>query len=271
MGSPFWVVDLIKKFFPGRFIFAKLTKIPGVGHIVDLALFRGDDIIYLPKDTTIQINEPIGKQGDIVLPSQVVDHFIERAKFHWIMDFCICREGNHCQDYPTNYGCIFLGKAVLNINPRFGRLVTKEEALEHAHRCRESGLVHMVGRNRLDSTWLGVHPVNKLMTICNCCPCCCLWKMLPQLSPMIGDKVTKMPGVDVRVTELCLGCGTCTEGICFTDAIHLVDGYAEINGACRGCGRCVEVCPNEAIELTIEDDFFALDTIERLSSLVDVG
>lgn len=270
MGSPKLIVDLIKKIFPERFFFAKLTNFPVVGHMVDFALFRGDDVIYLPKDNTIQINERVSKPDDMVLPSQVVDHFIEQSHYHWIMDFCICREGNDCQDYPTQYGCIFLGEAVLNINPAFGRLVTKQEALDHARRCRQAGLVHMVGRNRLDSTWLGVHPINRLMTICNCCPCCCLWKMLPQITPMIGDKITKMPGVEVQVTELCMGCGTCTEGICFTDAIQMTNGYAQINGDCRGCGRCVEICPNEAIELTIENASFVPDTVERLSSLVDL-
>ncbi len=270
MGRPVWFVNLLKKIFPSRFTLAKLTNIPVVGSLVDFGLFEGDDIIYLPTDRTIQVNAPIGNPGDVVLPSQVVDYFIEKANYHWIMDFCICRESNGCEDHPEELGCLFLGEAVLQISPRLGRLATKTEALEHVRLCRQEGLVHMVGRNKLDSVWLGAKPGHKLLTICNCCPCCCLWKMLPYMTPMIGDKVTKMPGVVVTVNELCAGCGTCTEGSCFVDAIHLVDGRAVITDACRGCGRCVEVCPNGAIDLHIEDYSFVDQAIARLSPLVDV-
>lgn len=187
------------------------------------------------------------------------------------MNFCICRDSEGCQGYPIDLGCLFLGEAVLNIRPEYGRLVSKEEALEHVSRCREAGLVHLVGRNKLDTVWLGVGPGEKLMTICNCCPCCCLWKMLPQLTPMIANRITRMEGVSVTVTDRCAGCGTCCEGICFVDAIKLVDGRANIGVECRGCGRCVEVCPNEAIELSIASSAFLQQAIERLAPLVDLS
>ena len=80
-----------------------------------------------------------------------------------------------------------------------------------------------------------------------------------------------MPGVDVKVTDACVGCGTCMEeNVCFVDAITLVDGKAVISEECRGCGRCVEVCPNDAIELIIDKDKFIEDSITRVSSVVDV-
>ncbi len=270
MSRPVWFVNLIKKLFPERHTFAKLTNVPLIGNMVDFGLFRGDDIIYLPKDHTIQINARIDHPGDVVLPSQIVEHFIEQASYHWIMDFCLCRSGNECQDYPVESGCIFLGEAVLQINPQFGRLVTKEEALQHARRCRASGLVHMIGRNKLDSVWLGANPNHKLLTICNCCPCCCLWGVIPQLTPLISNKINKMPGLSVQVSGLCAGCGTCSEGICFVDAIHMNSGHAVISEACRGCGRCVEICPNEAIELAIEDASFVQKAIERITPLVKI-
>jgi ferredoxin len=271
LSHPIWFVNLIKRTFPGRFRLAQLTRTPVIGRAVDRMLFDGDDIIYLPKDSVIPVNGSLAGPESIVLPSQVVEHFIEQATHQWIMNACICRDASACRDYPIDLGCLFLGEAVLQINPALGRLASKEEALAHVRRCREAGLVHLIGRNKLDAVWLGVGPGDRLMTICNCCPCCCLWRMIPQLDPDIGAKVTRMPGVNVTVTDLCAGCGTCAAGICFVDAIRLVNGRATISSACRGCGRCVEVCPNEAIALTIDVSAPVSDTIARLSPLVDVS
>lgn len=274
MARPMWFVKLLKKTFPNRGLIAKATNIPLIGRIVDKMLFEGDDIIYLPKDSvtqkTIQINQQLERPVETALPSEIVHHFIEKAKDHWIMDFCICRDSSKCKDYPIKYGCLFMGEAIEGINPKLGRRVTKEEAHEYARKCREAGLVHLIGRNKLDAEWLGVSPGDKLLTVCNCCPCCCLWKILPDLNPEIGRKVTKMTGVHVEVTDDCVGCGTCTEGVCFVDAISLVDGRSVISNQCRGCGRCIEVCPESAIKMTIDNSRFVEDTIERVASVVDV-
>ena len=269
-----WFVELLKKTFPNRALIAKATNIPILGKVVDKLLFEGDDIIYLPKDSVaqkiIQINKKLDRPEETPLPSQIVHHFIEKSNHHWIMNFCICRDSAKCEDYPIDYGCMFLGEAIEGINPNLGRRVTKEEAHEFARSCREAGLVHLIGRNKLDASWLGVSPGDKLLTVCNCCPCCCLWKMLPDLNPEIGRKITKMQGVDVKVTDSCVGCGTCTQDVCFVDTIHLVDGRSVIGAECRGCGRCVEVCPEGAIEMKIDSSHFIEDSIERVSASVDV-
>ncbi len=271
MSQPIWFAKLIQRFFPHRFLLSRLTRIPVVGRITDRLLFEGDELIYLPQDQLIPVNQSLDKPGEIVLPSHVVEHYIERANYHWIMDFCICRDSVTCEDYPIDLGCLFLGEAVMGINPKLGRRVTKAEALEYVRRCREAGLVHLIGRNKLDTVWLGVGPGEKLLTICNCCPCCCLWRMLPDIAPQIGAKVTSMPGVAVTVTKRCVGCGICTEGVCFVDAIRLVNGRAVKSDECRGCGRCVDACPEQAIEITIVNDQFVEESINRLSPLVDVS
>jgi ferredoxin len=271
MASPYLVKTLINKTFSGRYFFSKLTHFPIVGRIVDHALFEGDDIFYLPKDKVIPVGRFIERPESLTVPSFIVEHFIRKANYHWIMDFCICRESSKCRNYPVGLGCIFLGRAAMDINPKFGRCVTSKEALSHATKCREAGLVHLIGRNKLDSVWLGVGPGNKLLTICNCCPCCCLWKILPTIKPEIGNKVCRMPGISVRVGDQCLGCGTCTKNVCFVDAIHIEESHAVINQkACRGCGRCVDNCPNGAIELVIESKEFINESIKRISDVVDV-
>lgn len=271
MARPLWFVNLVKKCFPGRFFLARLTKVPAIGRVIDHGLFEGDDIIYLPKDSVIQVNEPVAPPEEMVLPSRLLEHFIHQATHHWIMNFCICRAASGCRDYPIDLGCLFLGEAVLGINPELGRLATKEEALAHVRRCRDAGLVHMIGRNKLDTVWLGVEPGHKLLTICNCCPCCCLWKMIPEIDPSIGRKITRMPTVSVSVTEACVGCRLCAEGVCFVDAIRMDGELAVIGGACRGCGRCVEICPVDAIELSFDERLSVRESIERLSPLIDLS
>ena len=271
MSRPTWLVEILKKVYPARFIAARATRLPVVGSVIDRMLFDGDRMVYLPQDHLIPVGEEVPLPGEMVLPSRVVEHFVEQAQTRWIMDACLCRAGNHCHDYPVDLGCIFLGEAAAGINPALGRPVSKEEALAHVARAREAGLVHVVGRNKLDTVWLGVGPGGRLLTICHCCPCCCLFGILPHLAPHIAASVTAMPGVSVRVTEACAGCGACANGVCFVDAIHVVDGQAEIGAGCRGCGRCVEICPQDAIELRIEDWTFVERTIADLAALVDVG
>jgi ferredoxin len=271
MSRPLWFVQLVKKTFPRRFLVARATRVPLLGEIFERWLFHGDDLIYLPSDRVIQINQPLETPVEMVLPSQVVEHFIERANTHWIMDSCICRDASTCEDYPVDLGCLFLGEAALGINPQLGRRVTKAEALAHVRRCREAGLVHLIGRNKLDTVWLGVGPGDRLLTVCNCCPCCCLWRVLPHVAPRISARITRMPGVTVQVTERCAGCGTCTQDVCFVDAIRLVDGRAAISDACRGCGRCGAVCPQGAIAISIQDGRFVEAAIARLAPLVVVS
>jgi ferredoxin len=270
MARPLWFVKLLKKAFPNVKFIAKLTNLPIFGKVFDHLLFRGDDIIFLPQDKVIQIDKSMGEYSEFILPSQVLEYFINKANHRWIMNFCICRSSMNCQDYPVDLGCLFLGDAVLNINPQLGRLVSKEEALDHLTKCRDSGLVQMIGRNRLDAQWLGVKPGEKLLSICNCDPCCCLWRVSSILAPKIGSKIKKMPGVELQVTKECVGCGTCTKGVCFVNAIEIIENRAHISDKCRGCGRCVGICPQNAIRINIGNRDYVNKSIEELDEIIDV-
>jgi len=267
---PIWFVKLLKKTFPNVIFIAKLTKFPLVGKLIEILMFQDDYLIFLPRDRVININKEIEGPTDYVIPSQIVNYFIEKSNYHWIMNFCICRDSMKCKNYPTNFGCLFLGEAVLQINPLLGRRVDKIEALEYVKKCREIGLVHIIGRNKLDSQWLNVKPGSKLLTICNCCSCCCLYRIIPYLKTRISDKIQKMPGVKVRVTNKCVGCGTCAKNVCFVNAIYLVNNRAFISKRCRGCGRCVDVCPQKAIELRIDNKEYFEKAIKNIEKMVDV-
>jgi ferredoxin len=269
MARPLFVVELIKRTFPYLLPTAKLTRLRGVGAAAEKALFDGDDIMFLVKDRTIEVGAAAEDKGSMVLPSSVVEHFIEEAKDHWIMDKCICRDALSCKDFPVGLGCLFLGEAALGINPKLGRRVSREDALAHARKCREAGLVHLIGRNKLDTVWLGVGPGTRLLTICNCCPCCCLWRMIPVVKGSIAEKVTRMPGVEVKAGEDCTGCGKCAE-ICFVKAVDLTSGRAKIGDECRGCGRCAEVCPEKNIHVSISPDAVSR-AVARIEGLVELA
>lgn len=274
MTSPYWVKTLINRTFSQRFFWSRLTRFAPVGRLVHHMFFENDEIFYLPKDRVIEIDESVdtGASGGMAVPSKVLEHFIRTADFHWIMDFCICRDSANCRDYPRELGCLFMGEAARRINPKFGRPASMEQALEHAERCREAGLVHLIGRNKLDTAWLGVGPPENLLTVCNCCPCCCLWKVLPVIDERISKNVSRMPGIRVEVTDHCLGCGRCTRNVCFVDAIRQEDSRAVIDSEmCRGCGRCADVCPNDAIVVHIDDADYIGRTIRRIEEAVDLS
>jgi ferredoxin len=270
LTRPLWFVQLLKKAFPSIKFLAKLTNFPLLGRLFDYLLFKEDEIIYLPKDEVIEVNQGLNPPDNYAVPSEILKYFIEKANYLWIMDFCICRASMECEDYPIDLGCLFLGKGVLDINPKLGRQVDKKEALEHLQKCRDAGLVHMIGRNLLDKQWLGVKDGSKLLSICHCCPCCCLWRVSPILDPQIGSKVKKIPGVEVLVNNSCVGCGTCTDNVCFVDAIYMENQTAHISEECRGCGRCVEVCPEGAIDLKVNDREYIHQAIKKLDKVINV-
>ena len=275
------LVGLAKTGFNLRFFIARATHIEPIGRFIEKSFFEEDQMIYLPKDKiaekslkktmTVSLDRSF-EPSNVVLPSQIVEQLIRSSKYRFIMNFCLCRDANQCKDYPKEFGCIFLGRGALNIDKKFGRLVSAEEAIEHIRRCREAGLVHLIGRNKIDAVVFDTGRKEDLLSICSCCPCCCLWKMLPDLNTDISSRVTKMPGIRVFVNDTCTGCGLCIEKkICFVGALSMVDGKARINeGKCRGCGRCAELCPMDAIELDIEDTDFFRKAIGKIEPLVDI-
>ena len=187
MARPLWVVSFLKKVFGLRYFGAEMTKWPLVGPVMQKVLFNGegtgDALFYLPKDR-VMIQECIEEQENTVVPSDVVTHFIEKSNYIFLMDQCICREAANCQDYDHAIGCIFLGEGVLDINPELGKMVDKETALDHVQRAPKRAGVP--GRGDKIGAVDGVTPSTKLMTICNCCSCCCLFRFYPTWRPTAG-------------------------------------------------------------------------------------
>ena len=277
MLSPERNVRLIRKNFHKRFRMARMVRDHrSLNRVAGRLLFDGDVIYYTPKDSAVgksrrlEVSIDAGVKDDTVLPADVARELIERSRYHYVMDFCICRSSSGCEDFPTELGCIFLGRGTKNIRGNVGRMVTKEEALRHLELCREAGLVQLVGRNKIDSVWLDSGKKEDLLTICNCCPCCCLWKMLPDLPENISEKISRLPGVEVAVDpDRCIGCGLCGES-CFVGALRISDGKCVIDdSACRGCGRCADACPHDAISVRTSEVSIEA-SVEEMCGLVDI-
>ena len=244
---------------------------PSIG-VINRGLSEGDGFISLPSDRSIRIDVSLEAERNVVLPSAVLEHLIRTASHRVIINFCLCRDGMDCKDYPIDWGCIFMGEAAKAISPELGRAVSVEEALEYAARCRDAGLVHIVGRFSGDLRWLnpGVGPSDRLITVCNCCPCCCGMRSIPFVRPDIREQnLARMPGVEIEVGDECAGCGLCLD-TCVFRGIELQDDKAVINERCRICGRCTEICPNEAIKITVRSSHYVEEAIATLAGRVDV-
>ena len=74
--------------------------------------FDQTNLTILPKDTIIEIklDKLIQPPDNIVLPSQVVEYFIRKTNYRFIMDFCLCRDAMHCKNHPIELGCFVPGR-----------------------------------------------------------------------------------------------------------------------------------------------------------------
>ena len=267
-------VAMVNRVFNTRYRLARMTRrFPRFGKIVRKIAFDGDDMSVIPKAgtaRTVELNINIDNAGERnVVPTDLVKNVLRRSEKIFIMDFCLCRQSNKCRDYPIDRGCIFVGKGTERIPEKYGRFVTQEEACQYIDECDRLGLVHIIGRNKLDSLWLHTGKHTDLMTICNCCPCCCLWNMVRDIDGGIASTYRRMAGVQVSVDKgKCIGCGICLER-CFVRAIKIEDGKCQLDDAkCRACGRCTEECPNEAITITFDPSVIDSES-DRIYALVN--
>jgi hypothetical protein len=243
----------------------KIANWPGLRSLLRRILVaRGTVFTFIP------VNEGVELPGGAAMPMTVVEHFINRAEHHVILDFCPCRRSFDCRDYPVERGCTFIGEGAREIDPGVGRHVSGEEALAYLREGMEMGLVPVIGKIDFDAVMLGVKDRDRLMTICQCCPCCCLTTALHYASRDVRDIITRLEGVEVKVTEDCSGCGACVEA-CIFHQMQVDGGKAVVGEECKGCGRCAAACEQEAIRITISDSGYIEACIERISANVDVG
>ena len=251
--------------------------------ITRLPIFR--NIIekwYDPKTADasyIPINDSLGTYEDQVLPLKVLEYFINKAEHLLLTHGCGCRVYNQCQDHDHSIGCLYIGADTVDVKevfpkktPESSHFATKEEAMERVKEAYDNGLITVIGRLKWDAEAMGVPDRGHFMTVCFCCPCCCIVGKRMYGTTELQNMMQRIEGVSVKVDEeLCVGCEDCME-VCVFEGMEMIDGIARVNQEkCLGCGRCERVCPNEAITITLDDPKRLDEFISRIEANVDVS
>jgi ferredoxin len=266
MSMPPWLTALhARPFCRFKDAWFRMTNFRALSPVIDRAI-GADNMVF----THVPINEDIATPPGTPLPPAIVERLIDEASYHVVLRQCFCRTTWSCEEYPAGFGCTFLGEGARQISPGMGKHVGKEEALEHYRRACEMGLITIIGKFLGDARGLGVRDHNRLMTICHCCPCCCVRTATPLATREYRDLFEKLEGLTVRVDpDLCIGCGTCVD-FCTFASRSVSGGTAVVGEECRGCGLCATRCPTGATRLEIDDPDYVDGCIARIGKHVDV-
>ncbi|MHA2288781.1 MAG: indolepyruvate ferredoxin oxidoreductase subunit alpha [Promethearchaeota archaeon] len=248
-----------------------------------LPIFRRIIVKWYDPETAdgsyIPINDSLGTVEDKVLPLKVLEYFINKADHLLLCHNCGCRVHYQCQDHDHSIGCLYIGSDTVEVKDIFPKKVpvtshfaTKEEALKRVKDAYDNGLITVIGRLKWDAEAMGVPDTGHFMTVCFCCPCCCIVGKRMYGTIEIQKMMQRIEGVSVTVDEdLCIGCEDCME-VCTFEGMEMIDGLARINQEkCLGCGRCERVCPNKAITITLDDPKRLDEFIRRIEAKVDVS
>jgi UDP-glucose 4-epimerase len=228
---------------------------------------------FTKRSSNYIVNLPINQGLDSVthaLPPMVVSELIRRARYHVILDACLCRQGRDCEVHPHDIGCLFLGRSGLEVPPGYSRRVSEAEALAHVERAVQAGLVPMTVRARVDNFAFLLPDRHTLIGVCFCCACCCLignYRYVPQKH--LEEIFPRLDGLEIEVSDGCIGCGSCVDK-CYMQSIRVEGGRAIHADTCRGCGRCAAACPNGAVTIRLTDAQSLSRTVDRFLDLAKI-
>jgi len=210
------------------------------------ALAKQRELGIKSRSRTLAINETTS------VDSQVMEHdslkqIIKDASLVTTV-VCPCRlqtqiAGKRPSDCPAGEQsfCMQTGKMAEAVVKRgIATVLSTEEALKRIDDAAAAGLVHNV--TDVSDDYKTASEIG--MSICNCCPCCCIlmysvYKGFPEILGKSGFS----PVLD---KDACTSCNAC-EDRCPFYAIQMDDFPQFDRGKCLGCGNCVVACPENAI------------------------
>ncbi|MBU4385939.1 MAG: 4Fe-4S binding protein [Actinobacteria bacterium] len=217
----------------------KLERLAGLWHSYMEKIMDGLDSEVFPFARVVPIQEEVESRAEI-LPYEKVYEMIYNAKVVGLAH-CACRVAEGNCDAPLEACMLFDDTCDYLVERGFARYISKDEMKRLLREFDEAGLVHNVNNSQ-----------DKLMFVCNCCPCCC--GFMRALIQFEKPNVLATSGFLARVDpDACNGCAVC-EDRCPMGAIVVADDVAAVDaGRCIGCALCVTGCPDEAVDLKRRD------------------
>ena len=184
-----------------------------------------------------------------ILDYEKASHIIKTASSIGI-SMCYCR---HKREH--------LGKACdapMDICMTFNHVAKSLIRHNYARRVEASECMELLHKTyEYNLVQCGENVKNNVSFICNCCGCCCEFLVTAKKFGMLHPVQTTsyIPKID---EEKCTGCGKCVK-VCPIEAIEWVSNDDGINSKpkkvkineeiCLGCGVCVRACSNKNITL----------------------
>jgi len=225
-------------------IFRK-EKDPEIAPLFDKYIMGG----FIPRKGTLR-TVPVMTDvdtKDVVLPFDDVKAIINSKERIGLFQ-CACNyqynlaQGGCGKDGEVCIAFDFYAEYVIE-EMKFGKWITKEEALKVLEKSEELGFVHQTAGD-----------TRNVEAICNCCPDCCTIfrkiKMLP--NPAMFKQSNYILNFDSAKCTSCEACiDKCPMGALAMNDASLVDID---RGKCIGCGICSRACPSSALALTRKPD-----------------
>jgi len=197
------------------------------------------------------IHEPVlsNKNALHVLDYERATEVIKTAS-HIAIGTCYCRH----KMYHMNKACDAPMEICMTFNTSAASLIKHG----HARRVDEvegMELLHQAYENNL--VQFGENVREKVNFICNCCGCCCEAMIAARRFAILNPVHTTnfIPEIE---SESCNGCGKCVN-VCPVEAMSLISAndphrpkmkLARLEeDLCLGCGLCVRSCPEDSIHL----------------------
>ena len=227
------VVRVLARLFPTR---------PKEDRVTFADTYHGKVVPLEQATHLVTVNEEIHITDlEKIIPYALARDIILQNPGHIVALDCPCRSARPDPCLPLDV-CLIIGEPfasfVADHHPRRSHWIRPDEAVDILRAENERGHVHHAF---FKDAMLG-----RFYAICNCCACCCgAMQAHRNGTPMLASS-----GYVSRVdTDLCVGCGLCTEA-CQFGALEMREENVMVNSAaCMGCGVCISQCAQGALAL----------------------